>query len=117
MKRKFSILLSAIALLYLCACSKQELIDMTTEDNGDYLAIIWEDRVYVPFCVVSKKDAGEQIGYLSGDKDDRVCEYEGESPEEWVVNSLTVDGGAILYKEENVIDIPDGLESEYEWNN
>lgn len=28
----------------------------------------------------------------------------------------TVDGGALLYKEVNVADIPDGLQSEYERN-
>jgi len=34
----------------------------------------------------------------------------------WIANYLTVDGGAMLYKAKNVTDIPDGLESEYEWN-
>lgn len=35
----------------------------------------------------------------------------------WIANHLTVDGGAMLYKEINVMDIPDGMQSEYEWNN
>lgn len=35
---------------------------------------------------------------------------------EWIANYLTVDNGALLYKETNVTHIPDGLQSEYEWN-
>ncbi len=62
----------------LCACGeKQELIDMSTIENSDYTAIVWEDRTYVPFCVIPKSDCGAQIGYANGDKDDRVCEYGG----------------------------------------
>ena len=40
-----------------------------------------------------------------------------EGDEECIANYLTVDGGAILFREINVTDIPDGPESEYEWNN
>lgn len=70
----------------------------------------------MPFCVVSKNDCGAQIGYINGDKDDRICQYKDYSTKEWLANYLTVDGGAILLKEINVVNIPDGLESEYEWN-
>ena len=33
-----------------------------------------------------------------------------------IADYLTADGGTILFKEVNVTDIPEGLESEYEWN-
>lgn len=80
-----------VTLLSLCACSKQqELVDIKTVECDEYLAIEWEGRSYIPFCVVFKGDCGKQIGYINEDKDDRVCEYK---------------------------ELPDGLESEYDWNN
>ena len=45
-------------------------------------AIVWEDRTYVIFRVVSKKDRGKQIGYVDGDTDDRISEYKGYSSDE-----------------------------------
>ncbi|MCM1242879.1 MAG: hypothetical protein NC314_08565, partial [Roseburia sp.] len=56
---------------------------------------------------------------VDDDEDNRVYEYKGYSSDEWIVNSY-VSGlmdGSMLYKEINVSNIPDGLESEYEWNN
>ena len=71
----------------------------------------------MPFCAISKKDCGDLIGYVDGNTGDRVCEYKDYPSTEWIANYITVDGGAMLYKEINVTDIPDGLQSEYEWNN
>ena len=102
--------------LYACG-EAQNLADISTAVNDDYTAIIWEERTYVPFCVVSKSECGALIGYVNGDTDDRVCEYKDYPTAEWIANYLTVDGGALLYKEVNADDIPDGLQSEYEWNN
>ena len=119
MKKK---LCSIICLCYfisimLCACGKNtNLIDMSTAEGDEYMDIIWEDRTYVPFCTISKNDCGTQIGYLNGETDDRICEYKDYPTDEWIANYLTVDGGAILFKEINVTNIPDGLKSEYEWN-
>lgn len=95
----------------LCACGgeKRELIDMSTIESRDLTAIVWEGRTYEPFRVISQSDWGTQIGYLNGDADDRVCEY-GDYPSlEWIANYLIVNGGALLYKEINVFNIPDGL--------
>lgn len=119
MKKKLHwiICLCSLISMMLCACGKnRNLIDMSTAAGDEYMAIIWEDRTYVPFCVVSKNDCGTQIGYLDGETDDRVCEYKDYPTEEWIANYLTVDGGAMLFKEINVTDIPDGMESEYQWN-
>lgn len=44
-------------------------------------------------CVVSKNDRGELIGYVDRDENDRISEYRGYSPEEWIVNRLPMDGG------------------------
>ena len=54
---------------------------------------------------------------MDGESDHRVCKYKDYPTEEWIANYLTVDGGAMLLKEINVVDIPDGMQSEYEWNN
>ena len=116
MKRILSMFLFAIMILSLCACSKKELADMTTESHEDYIAIVWENKTYVPFCAISKTDCGEQIGIVDGDKDDRVYEYKGYSTDEWIINYYVMDS-AMLLREINVTDIPDGLQSEYEWNN
>lgn len=115
MKRISSMFLIAIMILSLCACSKQELADMTTEMHDDYSAIVWEDKTYVPYCAISKTDCGEQIGIVDGDKDDKVYEYKGYSTDEWIINYYVMDS-AMLYREINVTNIPDGLQSEYEWN-
>ena len=109
--------IAILTAVVLCACSDgQKLADISTAEGDGYMAIIWEERTYVPFCVVSKNDCGTLIGYVNGDTSDRVCEYKDYPSNEWIANYLTVDGGAILLKEVNVTNIPDGLQSEYEWN-
>lgn len=115
---KKSVAFAAILMIMLfsfsaCGDKQGELVDMKSVDSGGRRCVVWEDRTYVPFCVVSKKDCGEQIGYVDGDTDDRISEYKGYSPKEWLVSWLPMDGGAILMKEESVVDIPDGLEAEY----
>ena len=104
-----------VIFLSLVACSGQQrnLVDMESTSVDEKWAVVWEDRTYVPFCVVSKKDCGEQIGYVDGDTDDRISEYKGYSSNEWLVSWIPTDGGAMLLKELSVVDIPDGLEAEY----
>ena len=116
MKKIFALFIfSCLSLTAISACSRQQadLVDMASTSIDGKRAIVWEDRIYLPFCVVSKKDCGEQIGYVDGDTDERISEYKDYSTEEWLVSWLTMDGGAMLLKERNVVDIPDGLETEY----
>ena len=96
-----------------CAGQRSDLIDMRSTIVNDSRSVVWEGRTYVPFCVVSKNDRGRQIGYVDGDTNDRISEYRGYPPEEWLVSWLPTDGGAMLLKEQSVTDIPDGLEAEY----
>ena len=124
MKRIIFPLLMIVALtVSLCACSKQgtaeELEDMTTVSGDGYVAIAWDKNLYVPYCAVSKSDLGKQIGIVDGDKDDRVYEYKGYSTNEWLINMYEsgLMDSAMLYREINVTDIPEGWVSEYEWNN
>lgn len=114
MGKRFRWIMVLCCLALLSACGEQqELADMKSLIIDDKRAVIWEERVYIPFCVVSKSDCGALIGYVDGDTDDRISEFKGFLPEEWVVGWMPMDGGAILMKEENVVDIPDGLVQEY----
>ncbi len=100
----------------LCSCSEQDLEDMTRGEGDGYATIIWGDRTYVPYGALSAYgERGKQIGTVDGDEDDRVYELKGYSSDEWIVSSLPHDLGMLL-KEVDVTDIPDGWQSEYEWN-
>ena len=111
-----AVIVLCLLLTVLSACSVQrhDLANMTSVSIDGKHAIVWEGRTYVPFCVVSKKDRGEQLGYVDGDRDERISEYKGYSSEEWLVSWMPTDGGAMLLKELRVTDIPEGLEAEYE---
>ena len=106
-----------VMLLTLTGCGSQEkpLVDMEGKYvEGDTYGIVWEGRTYTPFCVVEKKDCGEQIGYVNGDQDDRISTYRSYDPTEWIVSWMPHDGGAMLLKEDSVTEIPGGLEQEYD---
>ena len=115
MKKTAALIILFVLLLSLGACAGQRrgLVDMRSISADGKRAVVWEDRTYVPFCVVSKNDRGRQIGYVDGDTNNRISEYKGYSAEEWLVSWLPMDGGAMLLKEQRVVDIPDGLEAEY----
>ena len=115
MKKISALIVLFVLLPSLAACAGQQrnLVDMRSVSVDGSRAVVWEDRTYVPFCVVSKNDRGEQIGYVDGDTNDRISEYKDYPPEEWLVSWLPMDGGAMLLKEQNVTDIPDGLDAEY----
>lgn len=102
-----------------CGQSNNKLENMTRQDNNDYVLIIWEDRTYVPFCVVNNSERGAQIGIVNGDKNDQVYEYKEHSTDNWIISfykSGEMDN-SMLMKEINVTEIPDNLQSDYEWNN
>lgn len=116
MKRIFALLIIScllISTLSACGGQQRELVDMTSTSVDGKYAVVWEDRTYMPFCVVTKKDCGERIGYVDGDTDNRISEYKDYSTEEWLVSWMPMDGGAMLLKEQNVVNIPNGLEAEY----
>jgi hypothetical protein len=122
MKKVLLMFLTIMMILSICACSKQEVADManmTTEDKDGYVAIIWDERTYVPYTAISKSDCGKQIGIIDDDEYDKVYEYKGYSSDMWIAE-IYISGemdSPMLFREINVTDIPEGLESEYEWNN
>lgn len=71
----------------------EELQDLSYIEREDYMAVVWDERVYVPFCAVDNSLREKQIGIVNGDENDRIYEAAGLSPED-----------------------PNGLKSEYAWN-
>lgn len=118
LKRIIPLLTAGLVCFSFFSCAKQALAEMTTLQQGAYTAIVWDGKIYVPYCAIEKSKCGEQIGIVDHDKNDRVYEYEGYAVDEWIIN-VYVSGlmdSAMLLREVNVTDIPDGLQSEYEWN-
>ncbi len=116
MKKIFSVFVVVAFIASLCACYQQDLENMTYGTGDGYAFIVWGDKTYVPYgALATYGERGKQIGILDVDKDNRVYELKWYSVDEWIVNSFTHDA-AMLLKEMNVNYIPDGWQSEYEWN-
>ena len=106
---------AAVALLVIFARPDDTLADMERVDRGDYAAILWEGREYVPWSPGSG-GRGEQIGYINGDQKDKVFAFRGMPVEAWIIDTHE-DRPAILYREQSVVDIPTELgKSPYPWN-
>jgi hypothetical protein len=116
MKKILSMLVIVGLIISLSACSQQNLEDMTSGTGEGYATIVWGDRTYVPYGALSAYgERGNQIGIVDGEKDNKIYECKGYPVEQWIVNALSHDA-AMLYREISVTDIPDGWDSEYEWN-
>lgn len=117
MKRLISFAAIALLTITLCACSQQNLEAMTSGTDDGVSTIVWGGNVYVPYGPLAAYcDRGKQIGFVDGDRDHKVYECKGYSTDEWITAALPYDA-AMLYREANVTVIPEGWESEYEWNN
>lgn len=91
---------------------------MQRRETEAYTAVLWEGRTYIPFCAVDNDSRGKQLGIVNGNERDQIYEYRGYDPEEWIISfyrSGLMDG-SLLLRESGVTEIPDGLTSEYEWN-
>ena len=93
-----------------------EILTVVTEE---YAALVWQGRTYVPYCPVEKSACGRRIGgSVDGDFQEDYYTYKGYSEQEWLIaipRSGLMDS-PMLYREQSVWDIPEGLESEYAWN-
>lgn len=121
MKRIASVGILVCLIITLCSCgkNKKDLENMTTLVTGKYQAIVWNDKIYVPYCGISNAERGEQIGIVDGDKKNQVYQYRSHPVEEWIISfyhSGEMDS-SMLMRELNVTKIPEGLQSEYDWNN
>ena len=119
MKKIIVFIMLIVLTASLCACSvhNSDLADMTTGHGDGYATVIWGDKTYVPYGALSAYGKrGNQIGIIDGDKDHKVYECKGHHPDEWIVTALPYDA-AMLMRESGVTAIPEGWQSEYEWNN
>ena len=93
-----------------------EILIVETEE---YAALVWQGRTYVPYGPVGNTAMGRRIGgSADGDSREDYYTYEGYSEQEWIIampHSGLMDT-PMLFREQSVWDIPEGLESEYAWN-
>ncbi|KIR03737.1 hypothetical protein P261_02552 [Lachnospiraceae bacterium TWA4] len=122
MKRKKMLAISLIVLISLCfiACSKstKNYINYKTSDKyEDFASITYEDKVYLPYCVIDNEECKNQIGIVDNDEKNCIYSYKDYSTNEWIIElykSGEMDA-PMLYKEVHVTNLLDGLTSEYEW--
>lgn len=120
---KKQIILAATIALLLVACGgnkkPNDLLAYSSSTNDDYTYVTIEDKVFIPFTPVANTDRGDWIGIVDGDDNNRIYEYKDYSSDEWVIsfyNSGEMDI-SMLMREESITDYPEGITSEYEWNN
>lgn len=131
MSGKVSLLLLIFLTCFVTGCgSKIELPDnpkvyeQRQNDEEGYAYLIYEDKIFVPYCPYESKYLGECIGYCDlsdpeSAETDRIyiCELKGYSSDEWIIDLLDINcSEGMILREINAEDIPDGLDSEYEWN-
>lgn len=104
----------------------ENAIDYATSGGGEYMCVLDfdNDLTYVPFCPGSNNSLGQCIGSYSNDGSETnltyVFELKDYSSKEWIITSLSLKNcnELMIYREEKVTEIPDGLVSEpdYWWN-
>ncbi|MDE7418461.1 MAG: hypothetical protein K2N44_19505 [Lachnospiraceae bacterium] len=125
-------IIAAVCLLagvYLFSCPKIQLpqnprVYEQKNHRDKYAYLVYEDKMFVPYCPFEAKYLGECIGYYdvpASDYSDAnrvyVCELYGYSSDEWIVDIMDTNcSEGMIWKEINAADIPEGLTSEYEWN-
>ena len=100
------------------SCDTREYQNYTTKLENEISYICLNDKNFIPYSSVKKSDCGNQIGIVDYDQNDKIYEYKGYSSDEWIINCYSDMGDTfMLLRELNTTDIPEGLESEYIWNN
>lgn len=122
MKKIKTLVLFATLGICLSACGKSAtdtLLNYNTSENRGIQTLQLNDKIFVPFTVVTPADCGNQIGFVGNDSKDKIYGYKNLSSDEWIIEYY--ESGEMdvpmLYREQNVDDIPDGISSDYEWNN
>lgn len=120
-------LLLSFSLLCLTGCSSpaakevqdQTLIQYEEVVNADATTLKEGRREYVPFSRADASQVGKKIGTiaLSGqDQPQSVHELKGQPRDQWIVTTGEDGKNAMIYREMDVTDYPDGFVSEYPWN-
>lgn len=128
--KKVILIISVIASFALSGCGvsvkmPDDPIIFEINKAGEYAYLSVDDKVYVPYCPYDIKYLGDCIGYydLQGDEYTSggkiyVYEFIGYPSDEWIID-FDAEGGkdGMILREINTTNIPEGLRSEYEWNN
>lgn len=109
------VIIGVLAWIKLNSFDKSNPIIFEQLVSEDYAYIVYKENEYVPYSAISPTDRGKYLGYVKDDEVEEIYTFKDYSQDEWLI-SYSV-GEAMLYKEKNVTDIPEGLSSEYEWNN
>lgn len=128
--KTFIIMLMIVSLLSGCGSKIQLPENPMVYESGvneelEYAYLAYEDKIYIPYCPYETKYLGDCIGYCDIPEDENaeggkvyICEMKGYSSEEWIIEiSDTNCTEGMIYREINTTNIPEGLSSEYEWNN
>ena len=127
MKKRF-LLLSFFVFVLLAACglnknvtnnqANEQLMKYSRASTADYEYITLMGKTFVPFCAVDNTDRGHLIGIVGEDSQDKIFSYKDYPVDEWIIefyDSGEMDSSMLL-REKGVTVFPEGLESEYEWN-
>lgn len=97
---------------------KSDPIIFEQQTNGEYAYIIYQGKEYVPYCAFNPGERGKYLGYVGDHTADEIYTFKGHSETEWLISYLNsgLMNDCMLLKEKNVTEIPEGLSSEYEWN-
>lgn len=100
------------------------VFDFRTNEDKGYAYLSVDDKIYVPYCPFKRRYIGDCIGYFDAAADEYsggsrwyVYEFNGYSSDEWIIDYLPTINEGMIYREINTTNIPEGLSSEYEWNN
>ena len=131
MKKGIRILSALLFIMVILAgCSSKPQLPKTPivyqhNVGNEYVYLTAGDKIYVPYCAYKPSMLGECIGYCdveateySGATREYIYELKGYSSDEWIVSVLFAGNfrEGMIYRELNATEIPEGLSSEYEWN-
>ena len=122
MKKLICVLILAAMVIGLSGCipdiPENPIYHLATIQGADYTVILWDGMTFMPFCPVDMADCGRQIGVVNDDENYKAFLYKDLPMLEWVVLLDESDPADVpmLFRELSVTEFPQGLESEYEWN-
>ncbi|MDE7273708.1 MAG: hypothetical protein K2N95_11725 [Lachnospiraceae bacterium] len=135
MKNKMKIVLLLIAVVCLAAgmyfftrpkirLPEHPIVYAQRIHEGEYAYLVYEDKIFVPYCPYEADCLGECIGYYDVPASENteagrayVCEMRGCSKDEWIIDIMDTNcSEGMILREINTTEIPEGLTSEYEWN-
>lgn len=128
MKRAVTVLLLAF-LLTGCGVSTElpddpVVFEQKVNEQEGYAYLGIDDKIYVPYCPFERRYIGDCIGYCDHAQDaytsggrSYIYEFKGYSSDEWIVEYDPEINEGMVMREINTANIPDGLSSEYDWNN